>query len=102
MVISDRPFCGDEPHMNGRFPPRSGGTRHSPWRRFGDRSDPPQENTMLNTIKTVALSALIGFGAIAAMPAAAQADSLHLKVGNDRARVGIHIGSRHGHHKSGK
>ena len=36
---------------------------------------------MFNTIKTAALSALIGLGALAAMPATAQADGLYLNFG---------------------
>jgi len=45
---------------------------------------------MLNTIKTMALSALIGFGALAAVPVAAQADGIYLNFGrqNDH-RVGV-------------
>lgn len=48
---------------------------------------------MLNMLKTAALSAMIGLGAITALPAAAQADSLHFSFG-DRydGRVGVHFG----------
>jgi len=45
---------------------------------------------MLTMLKTAALSALIGLGAIAAVPAAAQADSLHFSFGD--GRIGIQAG----------
>lgn len=52
---------------------------------------------MLNTVKTMALSALIGFGALAAVPVAAQADGIYLNFGrqNDH-RVGVYDGDRGG------
>ena len=46
---------------------------------------------MINKFRTAALSAMIGLGAIAAMPASAQADGLYLNYGG-RGGVGIHIG----------
>jgi hypothetical protein len=46
---------------------------------------------MFSTFKTAALSAVIGLGALAAVPATAQADSFHMKLGD--ARLGIHVGS---------
>ncbi|MHA6688210.1 hypothetical protein [Mesorhizobium sp. A556] len=50
---------------------------------------------MLNTIRTMALSALVGFGALAAMPAVAQADSIYLGFGGGSGpRVGVYEGSR--------
>jgi hypothetical protein len=52
---------------------------------------------MLNTIKTMALSALIGFGALAAVPVAAQADGIYLNFGgqNDH-RFGVYAGDNDG------
>jgi len=52
---------------------------------------------MLKSIKTIALSALIGLGALAAIPAAAQADGLYFSFG-DRAgpSAGIVIGESGG------
>ena len=48
---------------------------------------------MINKFRTAALSALIGLGALAAMPSAAQADGLYLNYGgNGSVGVGIHIG----------
>ncbi len=51
---------------------------------------------MLNTLRTLALSALVGFGALAAMPAAAQAEGIYLNFGgqNDH-RFGIHASDRY-------
>jgi hypothetical protein len=50
---------------------------------------------MLNAIKTMALSALIGFGALAAVPAAAQADGIYLNFGRQSDhRVGVYAGDR--------
>lgn len=50
---------------------------------------------MLNTIRTLALSALVGFGALAAIPATAQADSMYLSFGGgNHARVGVYEGNR--------
>ncbi|QKD02452.1 hypothetical protein [Mesorhizobium loti] len=46
---------------------------------------------MFNTIKTVALSALVGLGTLAAMPA--HADNLYLGFGNNNdPRVGVYVG----------
>jgi hypothetical protein len=64
--------------MNGRFPSRSGSRVHSPVIRFGDGQ---KEKKMFSKLKTAALSAVIGLGAIAAVPATAQADSLYLNFG---------------------
>jgi hypothetical protein len=52
---------------------------------------------MITKLKTVALSALIGFGAIAAVPATAQAEGLYLNYGGSHHGVGIgvHIGDRY-------
>ncbi|TIT51621.1 MAG: hypothetical protein E5W72_10955 [Mesorhizobium sp.] len=48
---------------------------------------------MFNTIKTVTLSALIGLGTLAAIPATAHADSIYLGFGNnDDPRVGVYTG----------
>ncbi|TGQ36479.1 MULTISPECIES: hypothetical protein [unclassified Mesorhizobium] len=46
---------------------------------------------MFNTIKTAALSALVGLGTLAAIPA--HADSIYLGFGNDNdPRVGVYTG----------
>lgn len=48
---------------------------------------------MLNMIKTMALSTLIGFGALAAIPAAAQADGIYLNFGKQHdPRIGVYMG----------
>lgn len=50
---------------------------------------------MITKLKTAALSALIGLGAIAAMPAAAQAEGLYLNYGTGHhsgVGIGIQIG----------
>ena len=49
---------------------------------------------MFDMLKTAALSAMIGLGAITALPAAAQADSLYLSFGDryDGGRFGIQLG----------
>jgi hypothetical protein len=53
---------------------------------------------MFNTIKTVALSALIGIGTLAAIPA--QADSLYLGFGNNNEpRVGVYTGDENGYRR---
>ncbi|MDQ2632590.1 MAG: hypothetical protein M3Y78_02515 [Pseudomonadota bacterium] len=60
---------------------------------------------MISKFRTAALSALIGLGALAAMPAAAQAEGLYLNYGH--GGIGIHIGDhdrvdyrkRHRHHR---
>lgn len=50
---------------------------------------------MFTTIKATALSALIGLGAMAALPAAAQADNLYLGFGSGGAQLGVDIGDRY-------
>lgn len=48
---------------------------------------------MFSTLKTAMLSAMIGLGGLAAMPAAAQADGLYLNFGGHRGPgVGIYLG----------
>ena len=48
---------------------------------------------MINKFRTAALSAMIGLGAIAAMPASAQADGLYLNYGgHGGVGVGVQIG----------
>ncbi len=47
---------------------------------------------MLTTIKTAALSAFIAFGALAAAPAAANADSLHIVYKNGDLGFGVNVG----------
>ena len=46
-------------------------------------------------IKATALSALIGLGSLAALPAAAQADNLYLGFGGGSAQLGVEIGDRY-------
>lgn len=46
---------------------------------------------MITKLKTAALSAMIGLGAIAAMPAAAQADGLYLNYGSGHSGVGVGV-----------
>ncbi|GAA4117679.1 hypothetical protein ACFFTN_09165 [Aminobacter aganoensis] len=46
---------------------------------------------MFDKIKTAALSALIGFSTLAAIPASAQADGLYLNLGQGEPRVGIYV-----------
>jgi hypothetical protein len=50
---------------------------------------------MLSMIKTAALSAFIGLGALAAAPATAQADGLYLNFGNGGSGFGFYAGDRH-------
>lgn len=47
---------------------------------------------MFAKLKTAALSALIGLGAIAAIPATAQADNIYLNYGNGQSGFGVQIG----------
>lgn len=49
---------------------------------------------MFNTLKTAALSALIGLGALAAVPAVAQADGIYLNFGHSGPRLGVYDGGR--------
>lgn len=50
---------------------------------------------MLNMIRTAALSAAVGLGALAAVPAAAQADGIYLNFGaNHDSRLGVYAGDR--------
>ena len=56
---------------------------------------------MFNTIKTLALSAMIGLGGLAAMPAAAQADGIYLNFGKNDARFGVYVGDRDTRHWRG-
>jgi hypothetical protein len=66
---------------------------------FSHRFDEKQhadkkENEMFSTLKTATLSAMIGLGAIAAMPAAAQADGLYLNYGGGQynSGAGVYVG----------
>ena len=54
---------------------------------------------MFRTLKTLTLSAMIGLGGIAAMPAAAQADGLYLNLGDNDAGFGIYVGERERVHR---
>jgi len=49
---------------------------------------------MLKTLKTAALSALIGLGTLAAAPAVAQADGIYLNFGHSGPRFGVFDGGR--------
>lgn len=49
---------------------------------------------MLKMIRTAALSALVGLGGIAAMPAAAQADGLYINFGGNGSGYATHINHR--------
>lgn len=51
---------------------------------------------MLTKIKALALSALIGLGGLAAIPATAQADNLYLGFGNGGAQFGMDINDGRG------
>lgn len=56
---------------------------------------------MLKMIKTAVLSALIGLGGLAAMPAAAQADGLYLNFGGNGPGYGVQVNHRdHGRHNN--
>jgi hypothetical protein len=51
---------------------------------------------MISKLKTAALSAMIGLGAIAAMPVAAQAEGVYLNYGSGHGvGIGVHIGDRY-------
>lgn len=54
---------------------------------------------MFKTIKTAALSAVLGLGALAALPATAQADSIYLGFGGGHNRPGVEffVGGSSGH-----
>ncbi|MBB6464405.1 hypothetical protein [Aminobacter carboxidus] len=49
---------------------------------------------MFDKIKTAALSAVIGFSTLAAIPATAQADGLYLNLGQGSPNVGVYIQDR--------
>ena len=49
---------------------------------------------MFDKIKTAALSALIGFSTLAAIPATAQAEGLYLNLGQGQPNVGVYIQDR--------
>lgn len=49
---------------------------------------------MLTKIKALALSALVGLGALAAVPATAQADGIYLNLGSGEPRFGVYAGDR--------
>jgi len=79
--------------MNGGFVNSSGRLAHSPIIAFKRTGASPQqgEKTMFNTVKTAALSALVGLGALTAIPA--HADSLYLGFGNNQdPRFGVYAG----------
>ena len=47
---------------------------------------------MFNALKTATLSAMIGLGALAAVPATAQAEGLYLNFGGRHEGVGVYLG----------
>ncbi|MFE0014922.1 hypothetical protein ACFWXH_08755 [Mesorhizobium sp. NPDC059054] len=49
---------------------------------------------MLTKIKAAALSAFVAFGALAAVPATAQAEGIYLNFGNGEPRFGVYAGDR--------
>jgi hypothetical protein len=73
--------------MNARFPRRSAWLAHSPLNRFGEITR--RRRTMFAKFKTAALSALIGLGTLAAIPA--QAEGLYLNYGGRHSGVGIGV-----------
>jgi hypothetical protein len=52
---------------------------------------------MFNAIRTAALSAFIGLGALAAVPAAAHADGVYLNFGHGDPRFGVYSGGHDRH-----
>lgn len=56
---------------------------------------------MLNKIRTAALSALVGLGTLAAIPATAQADGIYLNLGQGEPRVGVYVQDRHDNGRHG-
>jgi hypothetical protein len=55
-----------------------------------------EENAMFNKIKLAALSAVVGLGALAAVPATAQADSFYFGISPAGPSFGFQAGPRHG------
>jgi hypothetical protein len=49
---------------------------------------------MFNVIRTAALSAFVGLGALASVPAVAHADGIYLNFGHGDPRFGIYAGER--------
>lgn len=49
---------------------------------------------MLTKFKALALSAFVGLGALAAVPATAQAEGIYLNFGNGEPRFGVYDGDR--------
>lgn len=49
---------------------------------------------MLTKIKAAVLSAFVAFGALAAVPATAQADGIYLNLGSGEPRFGVYAGGR--------
>ncbi|KRB18303.1 hypothetical protein ASE05_26670 [Mesorhizobium sp. Root172] len=79
--------------MNGEFVNSSDRPVHCPAIGFTRTGASPQqgERTMYTKIKTAALSALVGLGTLAAIPA--HADSLYLGFGNNQdPRFGVYAG----------
>jgi len=75
--------------MNGRFRSSSGQIGQSPI----IASATTRRNTMFSKLKTAALSAMIGFATLAAVPAGAQADGLYLNYGTGHgAGIGVQVG----------
>jgi len=72
--------------------------------RFGEIEQPTMTETtpMLSTLKTAALSAMIGLTALSALPAAAQAEGLYLNFGNGHGRAGVVFGDDDGYRSVGR
>ena len=90
-----------EPQMNGGFQFGSVGIGHSPviasakWFEGSFH----RENDMFGKIKTAALSAVVAFGALAAAPGTASADSLHIVYKNGELGFGINVNDGYGYKK---
>lgn len=54
---------------------------------------------MLNKIRTAALSAIVGLGALAALPAAAQADSFYFGISPNGPSAGVVVDQGHSYHR---
>jgi hypothetical protein len=80
--------------VNGRFLPGSGSLAHLCAIASAVHAKKPRtgDTTMFRKIRNAAFSALIGIGALAAVPAAAKADSMTFHMGGGGAGFGIWLG----------
>jgi hypothetical protein len=85
--------------MNGEFEVRSAFPLYCAFIETTRRAAATRRKHMFKIFKTAALSALIGLGAFAAMPATAQAQSggVYLGFGNQGPSVGMHFNDRGRH-----